>query len=81
VSGTWEHNVTEHQWELVFRVTDTWGHLMERRVAAWVTDEFIERVWDKRIAAVRLFNQIGTVPPPMQEYLPPDDGGAVLYDL
>lgn len=62
----WRYNGKLSQWE--------WGDYDERRdtwtAHAWVTDEFIDRVADKRGAAVRLKRKIGTVPPPLQEHLP-----------
>jgi hypothetical protein len=57
---TWEHNDRERQWEL----------RSGEHVAAWVTDEFIERVADQRGAAVLLFNKVGSLPPPLAECLP-----------
>jgi hypothetical protein len=66
----WQHNDRERQWELRYG----------EHVGAFITDEFIERVDSPERHAVRLFNKIGSVPPPLAALLPPaPDPFPVVY--
>lgn len=67
----WTYNDEEHEWEIVVN-----GH-----VVAFVTDEMIERVADPQAIAVRVFNSVGSVPPPLEKLLPPHDPNIVIYDV
>lgn len=79
MSGQWEH--TGSQWELAAYREDVPRMTTDRIAGAWVTDELIARVHSPQMLAVRLFNKIGSVPPPLEEYLPPHDPNTVRYDL
>lgn len=81
MSGQWEHDDDEARWELVAYREDVPRMVTERIVGAVVTDEMIARVAGPQMLAVRLFNRIGSVPPPLAEHLPPHDPDAVVYDL
>lgn len=81
MSGRWEHDDDEAQWELVAYREDVPRMATDRIVGAWVTDEMIAGVASLRMLAVRLFNTIGSVPPPLEGHLPPHDPNTVTYDL
>lgn len=79
VSARWEHDDGEARWELVAYSEDVPRMTTDRIVGAWVTDEMIARVASPQRLAVRLFNKLGSVPPPLAEYLPPWDPNTVTY--
>jgi hypothetical protein len=81
VSGRWEHDDDEAQWELVTYREDVPRMTTDRIVGARVTDEMIASVASPQRLAVSLFNTIGSVPPPLEEHLPPWDPNTVTYDL
>jgi hypothetical protein len=81
VSGQRERNDSESRWELAAYREDVPRQVTDRIVAAWVTDEHIACVANPVMAAARLFNRIGSVPPPLAEHLPPWDPNTVVYDL
>jgi hypothetical protein len=81
VSGRWERDDGEARWELVAYREDVPRMTTERIVGAWVTDEHIDRVASPQMLAVHLFNKLGSVPPPLEEHLPPHDPNTVTYDL
>ena len=81
MSGRWEHDDDEAQWELVTYREDVPRMTTDRIVGARVTDEMIAGVASLRMLAVRLFNTIGSVPPPLEGHLPPWDPNVVTYDL
>ena len=81
MSGQWEHDDGEARWELVAYREDVPRMATDRIVGAWVTDEMIAGVASLRMLAVRLFNTIGSVPPPLEGHLPPWDPNVVSYDL
>lgn len=63
----WQHNDEEAQWEFGY-----YDLAYDRFIAnAWVTDEMIGRVAFPAAIAVRLWRSVGSVPPPLQEHLPP----------
>ena len=77
VSG-WQHNDEEARWEFGYydlpRETFVWN--------AYVTDEMIDRVAFPAPLAVRLWRSVGSVPPPLQEHLPPQPPDPpILYAL
>jgi hypothetical protein len=62
----WRHNPKKSWWELGY-----WDEpRQEFAGVAWVTDEFIART-DPRMTAAALHRRLGTVPPPLAEFLPP----------
>lgn len=62
----WRYNDQRDQWELGYYDLpyDRWV------IVAIVTDEFIDRVLDKRSAALLLRERVGSVPPPLEKHLP-----------
>lgn len=73
----WQHNDEEAQWEHGY-----YDLAYDRFIAnAWVTDEMIDRVYLPATLAVRLWRSVGSVPPPLQEHLPPQPPTTVLYTL
>lgn len=64
----WRHNDGKHQWDL--------GYMDPTRdefvVVGWVTDEFIDRVYDKTLGAMHIKRKMGSCPPPLAGYLPPE---------
>jgi hypothetical protein len=66
VTVSWLHNAILSQWELRDR------DIMYDRddLLAFVTDELIEKTAVPEMIAVHLRRKIGTVPPPLREYLP-----------
>jgi hypothetical protein len=80
VSGQWERNDSESRWELAAYREDVPRQVTDRIVAAWVTDEHIACVANPVMVAARLFNQVGSVPPPLAEHLPPWDPNTVICD-
>lgn len=81
MSGQWERNDGESRWELVAYHEDVPRQVTDRIVWAWVTDEHIANVASPAMVAARLFGRLGSVPPPLEEHLPPWDPNTVLYDL
>lgn len=59
----WTYNTEEHEWEIVVD-----GH-----VVAFVTDEMIEKVADRQALAIRIYNTLRSVPPPLDDELPTKD--------
>lgn len=66
----WRHNDEESRWELGYyddvARTERWVW------SAYVTDEMIDRIAEPAHLAVRTFNKLGSVPPPLAGYLPPE---------
>jgi hypothetical protein len=63
----WQHNDEKAQWEFGY-----YDLACDRFIAsAWVTDECIDRVAFPARTAQGLWNSVGSVPPPLQEHLPP----------
>jgi hypothetical protein len=79
VSGQWEHNDGDSQWELIAYRWDASGFRRTRIVGAWITDEFIDRVANPERAAARLSSKLGSVPPPLEALLPPFGPDVVIY--
>jgi hypothetical protein len=71
----WRHNDEEARWEFGYydlpRETFVW--------CAWVTDEELDRVAFPAALAVKLWRSVGSVPPPLQEHLPPQPPEPILY--
>lgn len=66
----WTRNEKKMQWELY----------CGEKLISFVTDEFIARLANPTNAAIRLFNRLGSVPPPMVPLLPKFDPDSVVYD-
>lgn len=81
MSGQWRHDDKRERWELgaVMQPDPARGH-REWLPYAMVTDEMITRVASPAFLAARMFNSLGSVPPPLAEYLPPDDPTRVVYE-
>lgn len=66
----WRHDDDESRWEYGYcddvAGTEHWVW------SAYVTDEMIDRVALPAQLAARIFNKLGSVPPPLAEYLPPE---------
>jgi hypothetical protein len=63
----WQHNDEEARWEHGY-----YDLAYDRFIAnAWVTDEMIDRAALPAMVAQGLWNSVRSVPPPLQEHLPP----------
>lgn len=64
----WRHNDDEARWELGYDDIPRETFVL----LAYVTDEMIERVAFPAVIARRLHERVGSAPPPLREYLPPE---------
>jgi hypothetical protein len=76
--NAWQHNDEEARWEHGYydlpRETFVWN--------AWVTDEELDRVAFPASLAVKLWRSVGSVPPPLEEHLPPQPPDPpILYSI
>jgi hypothetical protein len=81
VSGQWERNDSESRWELAAYREDIPRMTTDRIVGAWVADELIAGAASPAMVAASVFNQAGSVPPPLAGYLPPHGPNVIVYDL